>query len=68
MKKSFILLLLIVITGILIADCAMDSVSYCPYCGSMNISSVAGEPGVYQCDRPECGKKFGAKEIIPDPK
>jgi len=68
MKKSFILLLLIVITGIFIAGCAMDSVTYCPYCGSMNISPVADQPGVYQCGRPECGKKFGAKEIKPEPK
>jgi hypothetical protein len=60
MKKSLILLL-VIIAGIFIAGCAMDTVSFCPYCASLNIKTV--EPGVYQCGRVECGKTFGAKLI-----
>jgi ribosomal protein L37AE/L43A len=61
MKKSFILLLLIIITGVFIAGCAMDSITYCPYCGSANIKTI--EDGVYKCGRIDCGKTFGAKVI-----
>jgi len=59
MKKSFILILLIFIVGIFFAACVRDSVTYCPYCSSSNISK--DDNGVYKCDR--CGKSFGAKEI-----
>jgi transposase-like protein len=71
MKKSFILLLLIIIAGVFITSCPMGTVFYCPYCASTNISKVEDEKGVfqyYQCGRRECGKKFGAKEIVPQPK
>jgi ribosomal protein L37AE/L43A len=60
MKKSFILLL-VIIACIFIAGCVMDKVFYCPYCGSSNVSAV--EAGVYKCGRSDCGKTFGAKEI-----
>jgi DNA-directed RNA polymerase subunit RPC12/RpoP len=65
MKKSLILLLLIIIAGIFITGCVMDSISYCPYCGSRNIEET--EPNVYKCNNDRCGKTFGAKPIK-DPK
>jgi len=61
MKKSFILILLIIITGIFIFACEKGSVSYCPYCSSSNISEV--DSGIYKCNNKKCGKTFGAKEI-----
>jgi ribosomal protein L37AE/L43A len=65
MKKNFILLL-IIIACIFIAACVQDGISYCPYCGSANISEV--ESGVYKCGRTDCGKTFGAKELTKEPK
>jgi uncharacterized alpha/beta hydrolase family protein len=60
MKKSFILLL-IIIAGIFIAGCPMDSVSYCPYCSKGDVTKVVDN--VYKCTNSNCGKTFGAKEI-----
>jgi ribosomal protein L37AE/L43A len=60
MKKSVILL--IALACIFIASCGvMDSVSYCPYCSSYNISKE--DDGIYKCNNSNCGKTFGAKEI-----
>jgi len=39
----------------------MESISYCPYCGSRNIKET--ESGVYKCNNEKCGKTFGAKPI-----
>jgi hypothetical protein len=64
MKKSIILLLLIVIVSIFIISCPpMSTVFYCPYCSSPSITQVEGQPGVFQCNRDGCGKKFGAMEV-----
>jgi ribosomal protein L37AE/L43A len=60
MKKS-IVLLAIIIAGIFIAGCAMDTISYCPYCGQGSVKEI--EEGVYKCGRSSCGREFGAKEI-----
>jgi ribosomal protein L37AE/L43A len=65
MKKSFIFLL-VIIASVFITGCVMDSIYYCPYCGSMNISEV--RTGVYKCGREECGKTFGAKELTIEPR
>ncbi|WP_461248065.1 hypothetical protein [Treponema sp. R6D11] len=59
MKKSFILILLIIIAGVFITGCPTEIISYCPYCSSRNIKET--EPSVYKCEK--CGKTFGAKEI-----
>jgi len=61
MRKSFILLLLIIITGVFIADCVMDSIHYCPYCGYNNVKEIGD--GIYKCGRSGCGRTFGAKVI-----
>jgi uncharacterized alpha/beta hydrolase family protein len=60
MKKSFILLV-IILAGIFIIGCPMDSITYCPYCSYSNISKV--EDNVYKCNRESCGKTFGAVKI-----
>jgi len=62
MKKSFILILLIIIAGIVITACERDSVTYCPYCSYAVVSEV--EPGIYKCGRESCSKKFGAKVVV----
>jgi ribosomal protein L37AE/L43A len=61
MKKCLILLAVLFIAVIFIAGCVMDSVYYCPYCSSANVTVV--EDGVYKCEKSSCGKTFGAKAI-----
>jgi pyruvate-formate lyase-activating enzyme len=62
MKKSFILLLLIIIAGVFITGCPMESISYCPYCASRNIEKT--DTDVYKCNNEKCGKTFGAKKLV----
>ena len=57
--KKFAILLIIILACVLVAGCAMDSVTYCPYCKSNNIEEK--ETGIYKCKN--CDKTFGAKEI-----
>jgi len=61
MKKIVIFLLLVIIAGIFITGCPLDSISYCPYCGSRNIEKT--DTDVYKCKNDNCGKTFGAKKI-----
>jgi len=61
MKKIFILILLIIIAGIFITGCPMNSIYYCPYCSKGSVKKV--EDNVYKCTNPNCGKTFGAEEI-----
>ena len=59
--KKIVLLLMIVFAGIFIASCVFDSVHYCPYCGSANVTKESD--GVYKCGNASCGKTFGAKKL-----
>jgi len=61
MKKSFILILLIIIVGIFLVACERESVTYCPFCQYSNVKEV--ENGVFQCQRASCGKKFYAQKL-----
>ena len=58
--KKFVIILMIVFTGFIIAGCVFDTVHYCPYCKSANIEKVENKPGVYKCKNDKCGKTFGA--------
>jgi ribosomal protein L37AE/L43A len=58
MKKSLILILLIIIVGILFAACEMGKIYYCPYCSYSSIKKVDAD--TYKCQRPSCGKTFYA--------
>jgi len=61
--KKIAFILMIVLAGIFIAGCVMDSVFYCPYCSKTNVTKVEGEDGVYKCNNPDCNKKFGVKKL-----
>jgi len=61
MKKSLIVLLIIIACVFIVGCPVSDTVAFCPYCGSRAIQTA--DPGVYQCQRIDCGKKFGAMEI-----
>jgi hypothetical protein len=67
MKKTIVLLLVLVLVGFASVSCVSDTVSYCPFCGSPNIKEVSiydTETGLttvsYECQDAKCGKKFGA--------
>ena len=60
MKK--LVILMIALTGIFIASCVFDSISYCPYCGSLGVTSESDDD-VYKCTNVSCGKKFGAMKL-----
>ena len=59
MKRSVVIALLVAFVCIFVASCVMDSVSYCPYCSSMNIEKK--DDGIYKCS--SCNKTFGAKKL-----
>jgi len=59
--KKFALILIIVFACILIIGCVSDTVSYCPYCSSINIEKTA--EGTFRCKNSSCGKTFGAIKL-----
>ncbi|MCL2252727.1 MAG: hypothetical protein FWC12_12550 [Treponema sp.] len=61
--KKITVVIIIALISIFVMGCVFDVVTYCPYCTSTNIEKVQGEDGVYKCNNPNCGKKFGAKEL-----
>jgi len=61
MKKTFIVLVIIIVSFLITGCPPEDTVTFCPYCGYRNIQE--SESGVYKCNNEKCGKKFGAKEI-----
>jgi hypothetical protein len=70
MKKTLIILILIVITALALVSCEKEVVSYCPFCGHSGIEEVSvydKDTGVtkiyYQCTYEKCGKKFGAGQL-----
>ncbi|MCL2210699.1 MAG: hypothetical protein FWB95_02120 [Treponema sp.] len=60
MKKLLIILLIAVIV-FTVASCEWDSIHYCPYCSSSNITQ--NDDGTYKCNRDSCGVTFGAKQL-----
>ena len=72
MKKAFVLFLTIALLGIVLGSCgAKQVVSYCPFCSKSNIKEVSKydtETGLtelyYECQNSDCGKKFGAGQIL----
>ncbi|MCL2276804.1 MAG: hypothetical protein FWC21_02805 [Treponema sp.] len=57
MKK--LLISMFILICIFITSCVMDTITYCPYCSSSNISHKS-EP-IYQCGN--CNKQFGAMDL-----
>jgi ribosomal protein L37AE/L43A len=64
MKKSLIWMI-IVLACIFVASCEFETVHYCPYCQSLNITETPVGSGIYKCNNESCGKTFGAKKIEP---
>jgi len=69
MKKTFMLLILVVITALALS-CEKDVISYCPFCGHAGIEEVSrydkdtGETEIhYKCTYEKCGKTFGAGQL-----
>jgi transposase-like protein len=70
MKKTIVLLLVLVLASFAIVSCVSDTVSYCPFCGSSNIKEVSDYNTItgittvsYECQNSDCGKKFGAGQV-----
>jgi hypothetical protein len=70
MKRTFILLFVIIILSFTFVSCISEVVTYCPFCGSAGIKEVSvynKETGLttvyYQCTNSKCGKVFGAGQI-----
>ena len=70
MKKTLVLLLLIVFAGMVFSSCIKDVVTYCPFCGESGIKEISTydkATGIteiyYECQNPKCGRKFGAGKI-----
>ena len=59
MKKPVILLIIVILAAIFMAGCVLNTVSYCPYCSSMQVEKT--EDGWYKCNN--CTKTFGVKEL-----
>ena len=75
MKKVYACLLLLVFFGIAFVSCVNENVTYCPFCGKSSIREVSNYnplTGItsiyYECMNPDCGKKFGAGQILKEPK
>jgi len=61
MKKSLILILLMIIVGIFFASCEMDKFYYCPYCNYSSIKKISTDSNgneTYKCQKSSCGKTF----------
>jgi DNA-directed RNA polymerase subunit RPC12/RpoP len=63
MKKSFIVLVIIIVCFLITGCPPGDTVAYCPYCGYRTVGETETGSGVYKCSNEKCGKTFGAKEI-----
>ena len=63
MKKSFIVLVIIIVSFLITGCPVADEVTFCPYCGFRRIEEKKSDPGVYKCNNEKCKKEFGAKEI-----
>ena len=71
MKKILIFLLLLSLIGLVLGSCGVkDVVSYCPFCSSRNIKEIStyntatGMTEIYyECQNPNCGRKFGAGRL-----
>jgi len=59
--KKVLIILIIAFISIFTASCVWDSVKYCPYCSSTDITD--NQDGTFKCNDSSCGKKFGAKRI-----
>jgi len=72
MKKTVILLLLVVLLGFILASCANEVVTFCPFCRNTSIKEVSDydlDTGIkvihYEClNVPSCGKTFGAGLVV----
>jgi transposase-like protein len=67
MKKTLILLLVLVLAAFTITSCVYDTVSYCPVCGSMDIKVKSVSEGyprsrTYECKK--CGAEFYAPAVL----
>ena len=60
--KKIAFIIMIVLAGIFIAGCVMESVFYCPYCGKSPVTK-ADEEGFFKCGNSACGKTFGATKL-----
>jgi len=59
--KKILFILIAVFIALFFTACVWDTVQYCPYCSSNNITS--NQDDTYKCNNEKCGKKFGAKMI-----
>jgi len=71
MKKAFVLLLIIGLIVFTFGSCEKEVVSYCPFCGQGGIKEISvydkdtGKTEIYyECQNSQCGKKFGAGQIL----
>jgi transposase-like protein len=61
MKKSLILILLVIFVGLFFAACEMNRFYYCPYCSNSVIKKISTDDNgneTYKCQRSACGKTF----------
>ena len=75
MKKVLTCLLLLVLFGFALVSCVNENVTYCPFCGKSDIKEISDyDPATgyttihYECMNLECGKIFGAGQILKEPK
>jgi ribosomal protein L44E len=67
MKKTIVMLILMMIIGLALVSCEKESVTYCIFCGQASLKEVStfnkatGRTEVYyECTNSKCGKTFGA--------
>jgi len=65
--KMIVIMLILVFGALILASCAKEAVSYCPFCGKSGIEEISvynTTTGIteirYQCTNNKCGKSFGA--------
>ena len=71
MKKTFVLLLIIALVCFALGSCVREVVTYCPFCGQGGIKEMSaynkdsGKTEIYyKCQNSQCGKTFGAGQIL----